>query len=93
MLVHPFVFGELACGNLRARATILGYLRNLPEASVADHDEVLALVERRGLAGTGIGWIDAHLLASALIAGASLWTLDKGLATQARRLRVAAPSC
>ena len=92
MLVHPFVFGELACGSLRARPTILGYLRNLPAALVADHYEVLELVERRGLAGTGIGWIDAHLLASALIAGAPLWTLDKALATQARRLRVAVPS-
>ena len=87
---HPFVLGELALGNLRHRTTILAYLSNLPSVAVAEHGEVLALVERRRLMGTGIGWVDAHLLASALLARVRLWTLDQRLARQARRLGLAA---
>ena len=87
---HPFVLGELALGSLRSRADILTYLGNLPAVPVAQHDEVLALVEGRRLMGTGIGWVDAHLLASTLLADVRLWTLDRPLARQARRLGVAA---
>lgn len=90
VLCHRFVIGELALGSLVNRAAILDYLTNLPAVPVAEHDEVLALVERRELMGTGIGWIDAHLLASSLLAGVPLWTLDKPLAKQAQRLGVAA---
>jgi len=89
VLCHPFVIGELACGNLRARSTILEHLSFLPEAPVADQHEVLSLIERRKLWGTGIGWVDAHLLASAVLAGSTLWTKDKTLAKQAQRLKVA----
>jgi len=60
VLCHPFIVGELACGNLRRRAEILGMMRNLAHAPVADHDEVLTLIERHRLMGLGIGWIDAH---------------------------------
>lgn len=87
---HRFVIGELAVGNLANRATILEYLSNLPAAPMAEHDEVRALVERRRLMGTGIGWLDAHLLASSLLAHLPIWTLDTPLARQARRLGVAA---
>ncbi|MBI2072288.1 MAG: VapC toxin family PIN domain ribonuclease [Gemmatimonadetes bacterium] len=87
---HRFVIGELALGNLENRSAILEYLSNLPSAPVAEHDEVVGVVERRRLMGTGIGWVDAHLLASCLLAHLPLWTLDKPLATQARRLGVAA---
>ena len=73
---HPFVEGELACGNLRNRAEILSLLASLPQAPVATHDEALHLLESRSLAGTGLGWIDIHLLASALLAGIRLWSLD-----------------
>jgi len=75
-MVHPFVVGELACGNLNARARILGDLEALPSAVSATHEEVIRLVEARKLWGLGIGWIDVHLLASALLSNCQLWTLD-----------------
>jgi len=87
---HEFVIGELACGTLRQRGTILALLDALPRAARADHDEVLTLVETRRLAGSGIGWIDVHLLASALLTHVSLWTLDRRLAAAAERVGVAA---
>ena len=85
---HPFVIGELACGNLRRREEILSLIGSLPKAVEAEHDEVLALIESRGLVGSGLGWIDMHLLASALLGRRALWTLDKRLAENARRLKV-----
>lgn len=88
VLTHPFIIGELACGSLRNREEILGLLKALPEARVAEHQELLAFVERRGLYGRGIGWIDAHLLASALLSGVALWTVDRQLARVASALRV-----
>ncbi len=88
---HPFVIGELACGNLGRRREILALLRNLPEAPVAEHEEVLAFMESHRLTGTGIGWIDAHLLASAALSGMSFWTLDRRLAGIASRLGLGLP--
>ena len=88
---HPFVIGELACGNLRRRPEILALLRNLPEAPVAEHEEVLEFVESHRLMGSGIGWIDAHLLASAALGGMSFWTLDRRLAGIASRLGLGLP--
>lgn len=90
VLSHPFVIGELACGNLKNRREILTDLLELPESEVSDFDEVLALVDSEGLYGKGIGWIDAHLLASARLSGSELWTLDRPLATAAKRLGIAA---
>ena len=77
VFTHPFVIGELACGSLKKRARILTDLNTLPSAQVATHQEVLQLVERRTLWGRGIGWIDSHLLASALLSNCRLWTLDR----------------
>jgi hypothetical protein len=85
---HPFVIGEIACGRLRDRSEILSLLAGLPRAPRADHDEVMTFVERTGLAGSGIGWIDAHLLASARLAGIGLWTLDRKLQTVATELGI-----
>ena len=91
VLIHPFVVGELAGGTLPGhRAEALADLEKLPGAPVASHAEVMDLVERRGLAGSGIGWVDAHLLASSLLARALIWTLDRALAKQAGRLGVSA---
>ena len=90
VLTHPFVIGELACGSLRNRAEVLYLLNVLPSAVVATHDETLFLVEERKLMGKGIGYIDAHLLASVMLASdARLWTRDKRLATIAAELRLA----
>lgn len=90
VLMHPFVAGELACGVLPGhRAQVLAGLGELPQAPVAANAEVMELIERRSLSGTGVGWVDAHLLASALIGSVPLWSLDAALRRVARRLRVA----
>jgi len=89
VICHPFVIGELACGHLRNRQTILELLGTLPRVGVLDHDEVMGFVEMQRLWGSGIGWVDAHLLASALLGGAKLWTRDRALLVAANRLEVA----
>jgi hypothetical protein len=89
VLTHPFVLGELACGNLRSRVEILSLLGRLPLAQIAEHAEVMALVARRRLHGRGIGWLDAHLLASALLSDAALWTRDRPLDRMATLLGIA----
>jgi predicted nucleic acid-binding protein len=83
VLMHPFVLGELACGNLKQRENVLGYLDTLPCALVAQQDEVLHIIEHWKLHGRGIGWTDVHLIASSLLSRCVLWTLDE-------RLKVAA---
>ncbi len=85
---HDFVVGELACGGLERRAEILSYLNNLPRAATAEHAEVLGLLEGRRLSGEGLGWIDVHLLAAALIDRLPLWTRDRALRAAAKRLGV-----
>jgi hypothetical protein len=86
VLTHPFIVGELACGNLQVRSRILADLKSLPEGIEASHDEVLRLIEDRRLSGKGIGWIDCHLIASALITDCQFWTLDKRLHQVVREL-------
>ncbi len=85
---HDFVVGELACGRLERRTEILSYLKNLPRAATAEHAEVLGLVEGRRLSGEGLGWIDVHLLAAALIDRLPLWTRDRALHAAAKRLGI-----
>jgi predicted nucleic acid-binding protein len=90
VLVHPFVIGELACGNLRDRNEVLALLQDLPLAVTATDAEVLAFIERRKLMGRGLGYIDVHLLASAALSGtARLWTHDRRLAAVAVQLGLA----
>jgi len=90
VLAHPFVVGELALGNLRDRDIVLADFRLMPQAGLAAHEEVLELVERNGLFGCGIGYVDAHLLAAACLSGdALLWTFDKKLAAAAIQLGLA----
>lgn len=86
---HPFIIGELACGNLRNRTEVLSLLASLPLAPVIEQSELLGFVERERLFGRGIGWIDVHLLASARLSGLPLWTLDRRLVEAARALGVA----
>ena len=88
VLCHPFVVGELACGRVAQRRAVLSLLVKLPQCETANHEEVLAFVESNRLVGSGIGWIDAHLLASAVLTGAALWTLDRRLHAAARSLRI-----
>ncbi len=89
VLIHPMVVGELACGNLRNRKEILSLLGGLPRILVADDDEVLFLIERHQLMGSGIGYVDAHLLAAAaLTQSARLWTHDQRLAQVASGLNL-----
>ena len=90
VVCHPFVIGELACGTLRNRDKILEMLARLPSAPVAQDGEVLALIAARRLTGRGLGWVDVHLLASALLGGAQLWTLDRPLEDAAGRLGISA---
>ena len=90
VLSHPFVIGELALGHLRQREAILAALQDLPRADVAGDAEVLVFIDRQELFGFGIGYIDAHLLASVrLTPDALLWTRDRRLAAAAGRLSLA----
>ena len=77
--IHPFIIGELACGSMKNRKEILSLLDELPSATIAEHEEVLKLIEERKLFGKGMGLIDAHLVASALISKTGLLTMDKTL--------------
>jgi predicted nucleic acid-binding protein len=87
VLSHPFVIGELACGDLHNRAHVLAALESLPQSPMATHAEALTFLHRYKLHGYGAGWIDIHLLAStALAAGSLLWTRDKRLAGVATNL-------
>ena len=89
VVTHTFVIGELACGNLNGRNEILRTLGRLRRLATATDSEVLHLIESRSLMGSGIGYIDAHLLSSAVIAdGVSIWTRDQRLATVAESLGV-----
>ena len=90
VLTHPFVLGELACGNLKNRGEALQLLGELPAAPMASDPEALDFIERRALMGRGIGYVDVHLLASVALAGtAQLWTRDKRLAAIAADLELA----
>lgn len=91
VLAHPAVIGELAVGSLARRNEVLALLHGLPQAVPATDAEVLALIETRRLFGLGIGFIDAHLLAAALLTpGATVWTRDRRLATAAAGLDLTA---
>jgi predicted nucleic acid-binding protein len=85
--MHPFVIGEIACGSLKKRASVFELLTDLPTAVVAEVDEVLSFIERHALYGKGIGYVDAHLLASAALTEcAKLWTRDQRLQAVAQKL-------
>jgi len=79
VMCHPFIVGELACGNLKNRDEILSFLRLLPEAVTAEYDEVLKFIDENRLMRRGLGYIDMHLSAAALLTGVTMWTYDKRL--------------
>jgi predicted nucleic acid-binding protein len=87
VVMHPFVVGELLLGHVPRIAEMIEDLCRLPKAAVAGADEVLEFISRRKLPGSGIGYVDAHLLAAAaLTPEAALWTRDKRLLVAARLL-------
>ncbi len=89
VMMHPFVLGELACGNLQNRREVLRLLNALPAAPTATDPEALDFIERRALMGRGLGYIDVHLLAStALAADARMWTRNRRLAAVAAELEL-----
>ena len=88
VVCHPFIIGELSCGNLRNRFEILSLLHSLPIVGQAEHEEVLQFVENNDLMGRGLGYVDVHLLASAVLSGVSIWTLDRKLQAASSKLGV-----
>ena len=87
---HPYVVGELALGNLKQRATVLEAVQHLPSLGTATDREVLAFIDAHALHGTGVGYVNVHLLAAVLLTpGSTLWTLDKRLHEAATRVGVA----
>lgn len=91
VLCHPVVIGELALGSLAQRQKVLAALQGLPRAGVASHQEVLYLIERERLFGSGLGYSDAALIAAVRLSlGSRLWTRDKRLHEVCCRLDIAA---
>jgi len=86
---HELVYGELLMGDTGGREAALTDYEELTFAAGVPHDEVVALVLGRRLHGRGIGWIDAHLLASAMAARMQFWTADTHLAAIAEELGIA----
>ena len=88
VICHPFIIGELACGTMRNRVQILSLLQSIPMAETAEHSEVLQFIEHNRLMGKGLGYVDVHLLASAVLTGVPLWTLDRKLQQSSAKLRL-----
>ena len=86
--VHPFIVGELACGNLKNRKAIFQYLSYLPKAKQAQEEEMLGFLEVHELYGRGLAYIDVHLLISAILSHTPLWTFDKELQMLARQFKI-----
>lgn len=91
VVCHPFITGELACGNISNRTQILAFLRSLPQVGVAGQDEVMSLIEAHRLMGLGLGFVDVHLVASARLAMIPIWTRDLPLKKAAAKLDVLFP--
>jgi predicted nucleic acid-binding protein len=86
---HAFVYGELLIGDTGGRKVLLASYERMHHAPLVPHEDVVEFVRDRRLHGRGIGWIDAHLLASALVGRLRLWTTDPRLAAVAIELRIA----
>jgi len=89
VMCHPFIIGELACGNIKNRTEILSLLLALPLSRTIDFNEYLFFIDKHKLMGRGIGFVDVHLLASAQLSGIVLWTMDKRLNSAAEQLNLA----
>ncbi len=89
VLTHPLVIEEIACGHLRDRLEITTLLHALPSAPVVTHTEVLELISNKTLYGVGLGAIDVHIIASAMLAQVKIWSRDKALIRESTRLNLA----
>ena len=89
VMCHPFIIGELACGNLKNRDEIISLLQSLPMSPTIEFDEFLFFIDKNRLMGKGIGFVDVHLLGSAQLTGIPLWTADKRLKSSADQLKLA----
>lgn len=87
VITHTYVIGELRLGNIPKRKSFLSLIEDLPRCRQAADEEVTFLIEENKLHGKGIGYIDAHILASAMISSSPLWTLDKRLDAISRKLK------
>ena len=88
VLGHDFVYGELVIGDRGLRTKLLAEYKVIRQATLVSNLEVVEFVRHHKLNGRGIGWIDAHLLASAMVAGSRLWTADRALAAVAQDVGV-----
>ncbi len=88
VMCHPFIIGELACGYLKKRTEILTLLQELPVATRADDEELITFIEDYALMGKGLGYIDIHLLMSAMLTKVPLWTIDRRLHEISFQLRL-----
>lgn len=85
---HPFIIGELACGNISNRTEIISLMQALPMLDVVEHEELLLFIEYNQMMGKGLGFVDIHLLAGAMLASIPLWTQDKKLKQACSRLNI-----
>jgi predicted nucleic acid-binding protein len=85
---HPFIIGELACGNMKNRNEIINLLNALPSTPLLEHDEIMDFIEGRNIINQGIGYVDVHILGSAIISETPLWTLDKSLKKIAKQMAI-----
>jgi len=85
---HPFIIGEIACGGIKKRYEIITLLNDLPSTDVLDHSDIMEFIENRKIMNKGIGYIDVHLLGSALVSDTPIWTFDKALSKIAFQLSV-----
>ncbi len=88
VVTHPFIIGELACGNISNRAEIISLMKSLPLLDVIEHEELLLFIEHNQVMGKGLGFVDVHLVVSAMLAGIPLWTQDKKLRQVCSRLNI-----
>jgi len=88
VVCHPFIIGELACGNLKKRSEILTLLNALPFAKLATHEEVMRFIDLQNLMGKGLGYVDIHLLSSAMLSETLILTYDRKLSEIAAKLNM-----
>lgn len=86
---HELVYGELLVGDRGGRAELLATYEQFQQAELVPHRDVVTFVRNRNLYGRGVGWIDVHLLVSAIVGRLQLWTADERFSAAAAELGVA----